>query len=156
MNKAQCSTFTAAGASGLASVRVCFHLPDFNKTGRNWQTLSGEKHVCLCCAPTHPGITCPEKCQETQKVQEKTPSTVAVAHPRAADLPGALSYTHMTDTSVDKKLHMAFTPLVTAPAPWKGPAVLRVLAEACRALCCLGGCTLVSIDPRDSPPPSMP
>lgn len=69
---------------------------------------------------------------------------------------GALSYTHMTDTSVDKKLHMAFTPLVTAPAPWKGPAVLRVLAEVCRALCCLGGCTLVSIDPRDSPPPSMP
>lgn len=48
---------------------------------------------------------------------------------------GALSYTPMAVTSVDTKLHMAFTPLITALAPWKGLTVLRVLAEECRMLC---------------------
>lgn len=38
---------------------------------------------------------------------------------------GALSYTHRTDTSVDKKPDMAFTPLVTALAPWKGPGSME-------------------------------
>lgn len=50
----------------------------------------------------------------------------------------ALSYTPVTVTSVDTKLHMAFTPLATALAPWKGLTVLRVLAEACRTLCYMG------------------
>lgn len=33
---------------------------------------------------------------------------------------------------------MAFTPLVTALALWKGLTVLRVLEEACRTLLCGG------------------
>lgn len=49
---------------------------------------------------------------------------------------------------------MAFTPLVTALALWKGLTVLRVLAEACRTLCYMGGCTLDSIDPRVAHLPS--
>lgn len=51
---------------------------------------------------------------------------------------GALSYTPVTVTLVDTKLHMAFTPLVTALAPWKGLTVLRTLAEVCRTLCYRG------------------
>lgn len=156
MNKAQCSTFTEASASGLASPRECFHLPGFNKAGRNWETLSAEKHVCLHCAPTHPGRTYPGKCPETQSAGS---DTIPCGCAQTCELPscqGALSYTHMTDTSMDTKLHTAFTPLVTALPLWKGLTVLRALAEACRMLCYMGGCTLVSIDPRDSPPPLMP
>lgn len=58
----------------------------------------------------------------------------------------------MTVTLVHTKLHKAFTPLVTALAPWKGLTVLRALAEVCRTLCYRGGCTLVSTDPRDPLP----
>lgn len=157
MNKAQCSTFTVAGASGLASLRECFHLPGSNKAGRNWETLSGEKHVCLCCAPTHPRIGDNLSWEVPRNSGSAGRDTKHCGCAQTCELlpcQGALSYTYRTDTSVDTKLHMAFTPLVTALALWKGLTVLRVLAEACRTLCCMGGCTLVSIDPRVAQLPS--
>lgn len=156
MNKAQCSTFTAAGASGLAGVRECFHLPDFNKAGRHWENpFWREACVPLLCSYSPRHNLSWEVPRNSESAGRDT-IHCGCTDPRAAALPGTLSYTHMTDTPVDTKLHMAFTLVITALAPWKGLTALRALAEASRALCYLRGCILVSIDPRDSPRPSMP
>lgn len=139
MNKAQCSTFAAASATGLTSLRNCLHLPDFNHAGKAFLERSR-------CASTVPPLTQGLPILESaQKVSAGRDSTHCGCAQTCELLPcqGDLSFTPMTVTLVDTKLHVAFTPLVTVLAPWKGLTVLRVLTEACRTLCYEGGCTLI-------------